>query len=191
MHLDDPGRDGSLNPPSRVLLVRHAGSAATQAARVPMDEPALGPQRDVSRWLGPHGGMVTSPASRCQVEGAPVEPLLRSWDLGHWGGRALAEVPDLAAWRSDPAYDGHGGESLLALLARAQTLLESLHTGAPLRLAAMTHAAVIRAVLVSVLRAPAEAFWDLDIAPRSVTEIHSSGAGWRVTRVNCQPSEKA
>ncbi len=150
---------------------------------MPQDEPASGPLPDLDGWLGREGGLVTSPARRCRVPGAAVEPLLRAWDLGSWAGLPLAEVHDLTAWRDDPAYDGHGGESLLALLARAAALLQRW-PGQSGRLAAVTHAAVVRAAVVVVLRAPPAAFWDIDVAPGGLTELHCSGSRWRVVRVN-------
>lgn len=150
---------------------------------MPLDEPATGPLPDLTGWLGRSGSVVTSPAQRCAVAGAPVEPLLGPWDLGRWAGLPLAEVPDLALWRSDPTYDGHGGESLLSLLSRTRTLLERCHNR-PGRLAAVTHSAVVRAALIGALGAPPEAFWRLDVSPGAVTELHSRGRGWLVTRVN-------
>ena len=117
------------------------------------------------------------------MPGAAVEPLLRPWDLGCWAGLPLAEVPDLTAWRDDPAYGGHGGESLLELLERARTLLQCW-PGQSGRLSAVTHAAVVRAAVVVVLRAPVAAFWDIDVAPGALTELHRSGSRWRVVRVN-------
>lgn len=153
---------------------------------MPDDEPATGPLPDLTGWLGRNGTTVTSPAARCRVTGAPVEVLLRAWDLGDWTGLPLADIPDLPAWRSDPSYAGHGGESLRALLDRAHTLLGRWHNDQS-RLAAVTHGAVVRAALVVALQAPWQTFWDLDVAPNGVTELHSSGPGWRVTRVNCSP----
>lgn len=142
---------------------------------------------DLARWLGRDGTTVTSPAARCHVPGAPVEVLLRAWDLGDWTGLPLADIPDLPAWRADPSYTAHGGESLLALLDRATTLLGRWHDDQR-RLVAVTHGAVVRAALVVALRAPWQAFWDLDVAPSGVTELHSSGPGWRVIGVNyCPP----
>lgn len=164
--------------------MRHAGTSATRAAQVPLDEPAAGPLPDLRRWAGPRGAVVTSPARRCRVDGAAIEPLLGPWDLGSWAGLPLSDVPDLTAWTADPAFDGHGGESLLALLARARALLDRWHERSG-RLVAVTHAAVVRAVLVSVLRAPPDAFWALDVSPGSATELHPAGAGWRVVQVNC------
>jgi broad specificity phosphatase PhoE len=126
---------------------------------------------------------VTSPARRCRLPETAVEPRLRAWDLGRWAGRALDEF-DLASWRSDPSYAEHGGESLVDLAARTGELLEDWHDRSG-RLVAVTHAAVIKAAVVHALRAPIGAVWDLDVAPASLTELHATPTGWRVTRVNC------
>lgn len=123
------------------------------------------------------------------MPGASVEPGLRAWDLGAWTGRPWQEL-DLGAWRTDPSYDAHGGESLTALLDRVGALLDRWHprtgrveTG---RVAAVTHAAVVKAAVVRALGAPAEAMWGLDVAPGSRTELHTTASGWRVTRVGCR-----
>lgn len=166
----------------RVLLVRHAGTSATRDPVVPSDEPADGPLGDLSTWLGRSGSVVTSPARRCRQPGAEVEPLLRPWDLGTWTGRPLAEL-DLAAWRADPGYDAHGGESLVTMLDRVRAVLAQWATTEG-RLVAVTHAAVIKAVVVQALGAPATAVWDLDVHPGSSTELHAGPGGWRVVRVN-------
>ena len=163
--------------------MRHPGTAATRQARVPQDEPATAPLPELRGWLGRDGDVIASPARRCSTPGAAVEPLLRPWDLGLWAGLPLADIPDLAAWRHDAAYDGHGGESLLALLERVGTLLQCWPDRAG-RVAAVTHAAVVRAAVVVVLRAPPAAFWDIDVAPGALTELHRSESRWRVVRVN-------
>lgn len=149
---------------------------------MPGDEPAAGPLPDLSGWLGRSGTAVTSPARRCRVAGAPVEPALGPWDLGSWTGRPW-EGLDLARWRLDPAYDDHGGESLLALRGRVSALLEDWR-GRPGRLVAVTHAAVVKAAVTVALRAPADAAWDVDVHPSSLTELHATPGGWRVVRVN-------
>lgn len=149
---------------------------------VPADEPADGSLPDLTRWLGRYGTTVTSPARRCRVEGAPTDARLKPWDLGSWTGRPWEGV-DLGRWRADPAYDAHGGESLLALQGRVAVLLEERrsHDG---RLAAVTHGAVVKAAVTLALRAPADAAWDIDVRPGSLTELHATATGWRVVRVN-------
>ena len=166
--------------------MRHTGTAATRAAVVPADEDATGLLGDLSPWLGRTGRIVTSPARRCRQScgerQAVREPLLRPWDLGSWTGRPLAEL-DLAAWRADPAYDVHGGESLLALVDRVRQFLGQRHERQD-RVVAVTHAAVIKAAVVQALGAPPTACWDIDVHPGSATELHAASNGWRVVRVN-------
>jgi broad specificity phosphatase PhoE len=151
---------------------------------VPADEPALAPLPDLTGWLGRSGCVVTSPAGRCRVADAPVDARLGPWDLGEWTGRPLRDL-DLLAWRTDPAFAGHGGESLLAMSERVRLLLADWHRR-PGRLAAVTHAPVIKLAVVQALRAPVQAVWDLDVAPGSTTELHSTPSGWRVTAVSCR-----
>lgn len=153
---------------------------------VPADEPAEGLLPDLAGWLGRSGTVRTSPARRCRVEGAPTDARLGPWDLGSWTGRPWEDV-DLGGWRADPAYDAHGGESLLALHGRVQALLEEWRSQDG-RLAAVTHGAMIKAAVVRALRAPAEAVWDIDVRPGSVTEMHATTTGWRVVQVNAGPS---
>jgi broad specificity phosphatase PhoE len=151
---------------------------------VPADEPAVGGLPDLTGWLGRHGSIVTSPARRCRVAGAPVEHDLRPWDLGTWTGQPF-EALDLAAWRSDVAFDAHGGESLLGLSVRVQGLLDRWQAQ-PGRTAAVTHAALIKVAVVLALRAPLDAVWDVDVTPGSVTELHAAATGWRLTRLSCK-----
>jgi broad specificity phosphatase PhoE len=150
---------------------------------VPADEAAVARPPDVAGWLGHSGTSVTSPARRCRIPGVAVEPRLGPWNLGRWLGRPFDEL-DLTAWRTDPTYDAHGGESLIALSTRVNGLLDDWHDSTG-RVAAITHAAVIKAVIVHALRAPLAGVWDVDVAPGSFTELHATPAGWRVVRVNC------
>ena len=155
----------------------------TRVPVVPGDEPAAGSLPDLTRWLGPSGQVVTSPARRCRLPGAAVERRLAPWDLGSWTGQPYDQL-DLEAWRTDASFDAHGGESLLALSGRTGELLTQWHHR-PGRLVAVTHAAVIKLLVVQALRAPLDAVWDLDVRPASVTELHATPTGWRITRMSC------
>lgn len=151
---------------------------------VPDDEVAAGPLPDLSGWLGAGGTLLTSPARRCAQPGAVVEPRLAPWDLGAWAGRPFDEL-DLAGWRSDPTFAAHGGESLVALAARVAGLLDDWHD-LPGRRAAVTHAALIKAMVVHALGAPLASVWDVDVRPASLTELHATASGWRLTRLSCR-----
>jgi len=132
--------------------------------------------------------LLRSPARRCEAPGAQVDERLRPWDLGTWTGRPFAEL-DVAAWRTDPSYDGHGGESLLALHERVAALLGDLQHepgGGRSTVVAVTHASVVKAAVATVLGAPVTAAWALDVHPASVTELSTTGTAWRVVRVNAR-----
>lgn len=90
------------------------------------------------------------------------------------------------AWRADPGYAAHGGESLLELQRRVADLLDGWH-GRTGRIVAITHGTVVKAAVTIALRAPADAAWDVDVAPCSLTELHATPGGWRLVRANHQP----
>lgn len=148
------------------------------------DEPAAGALPDPASFLRGGGELACSPVVRARVPGAATEPRLRPWDLGGWAGRDLATLDsgDLLAWRTDPEWAGHGGEPLSAVSGRVAGLLADWH-GRQGRLAAVTHASVVRAAVLLALRAPVEAAWDLDVRPGSGTELHTTPTGWRVVTV--------
>ena len=119
---------------------------------------------------------------------ATVAAELDECDFGSWRGRTLADLhaedPDaVAAWMQDPAAAPHGGESLLALLERVRGWLDA-RAGDGERVAAVTHAGVIRAAVVCALDAPALSFWRLDVAPLSRTVLHAHDGRWTVRGVN-------
>jgi broad specificity phosphatase PhoE len=170
------------------VLARSPGTTTGRRGGVPApDEPAWREAPGPLEHL-PAGELVTSPAARARRPGAAVEPRLAPWDLGRWTGRALDELPpgELAAWRSDPAWAGHGGESLQDLLSRVASLLRDW-SGDTGRRVAVTHASVVRAAVVSVLGAPAAAAWDLDVRPSSRTELRHRAGRWTVLSVGCGP----
>lgn len=182
----------------RLLLVRHARTAATRAAAFPLDEPLDERGRAGAAALGPrlprHGEVLRSPALRCAetVEAAGLqaaaEPTLAECDFGAWCGRPLAEVhaedPEaVAAWMTDPASAPHGGESLRAFSRRVAGWLDAQGRGHGVTVA-ITHGGVVRAAVVHVLGAPLQAFWHLDASPLAITELHAHDGQWTVTRVN-------
>jgi broad specificity phosphatase PhoE len=124
-------------------------------------------------------------------EGATVDAGVADWDFGAWRGLGLADVeardPDaLLAWRADPAAAPHGGESLTMVLDRVRGWLDGLD-GEGVRIA-ITHPSIIRAAVVCGLEVPEEAFWTIDVAPTSVTELRRRGTRWRVARINWEPA---
>lgn len=183
----------------RLLLVRHAATAATRAAGFPADEPLDARGRAdavaLAGALPVRAVALSSPALRCRETAAAagaadarVVDVLAECDFGAWAGRTLADVAasspaDVAAWIQDPDSRVHGGESLSAFAARVATWLdgEASRTG---RAVAFTHGGVVKAALVHALGAPLAAFWRIDVAPCSLTELHAHEGRWTVARVN-------
>jgi broad specificity phosphatase PhoE len=188
----------------RVLFICHAATADTRRAVFGGDGPLLdGAARragDLAAHL-PRARAVLRSEAHCALEtavalgvgeAAVVEDAVGDWDFGSWRGRALADVEaadptGVVAWRADPVgVPAHGGERLVDVLGRVRSWLEGLD-GEGVRVV-VTHPAVIRAAVVCGLEVPEEAFWTIDVAPTSVTELRRRGTRWRVARVNWEPA---
>ncbi|HET7741881.1 MAG TPA: histidine phosphatase family protein [Mycobacterium sp.] len=172
----------------RLTLVSHAMTDAMSAGRFPTDEPlnALGHRQvDATMDLGPVDAVWCGPEKRtrqtAELLGLRAETDTRLADLDHgaWRGSLLSKVPpgDLTVWLTDPTQAPHGGESVVALIARIGEWLESVGTR-PGRLVAVTHPAVIRAAILATLDSPPKSFWRIDIAPASRTVMHRRGHAW-------------
>ncbi|WP_167097239.1 histidine phosphatase family protein [Mycobacterium sp. DL592] len=169
----------------RLTLVSHAMTDAMAAGRFADDEPlnALGyNQIDAVADIGQFDSAFTAPEVRARQTAellglrAAVEDRLADLDVGRWHGCLLSDPPpaELAAWLSRPDSAPHGGESVEALIARVGAWMDDV-SGTPVRLAAVTHPAVVRAAIVVALDAPPESFWRIDIAPVSRTVLHHRG----------------
>lgn len=174
----------------RLTLVSHAMTDAMAAGRFPTDEPlnALGHrQADATVDLGPVDIALCGPEQRAVRTAellalrARTESALADLDCGRWRGDVLSGVDpaELAVWLTDPGQAPHGGETIVDLIARVRTWLDTL-TGTHARVVAVTHPAVIRAAILNALDAPPKSFWRLDIAPVSRTVMHFRGHTWTV-----------
>ena len=184
----------------RLLLVRHAPTSATRAAGFPADEPldarGLADAASLRGALPARFAALSSPALRCretaEAAGVPspaVVPALAECDFGAWAARTLADIAadapdDVAAWMQDPDARPHGGESLTAFAARVGGWLDG-EAAVDGWAVAFTHGGVVKAAVVHALGAPLEAFWRIDVAPLTITELHAHEGRWTVTRVNC------
>lgn len=131
-------------------------------------------------WTGPDA--MTRRTAGLAFPEAVVEPALAEIDYGAWRGRTLdeaaaADSSGLQAWTSDPAAAPHGGETIVALVARVGRWLESLLTLSG-RSVAVAPTSVLKAAVVSVLGAPASSFSRVDIKPMRTAMFVSDGRRW-------------
>jgi broad specificity phosphatase PhoE len=201
---------------TRLLLVRHGPTSASDAGAFPLDEPLSARGRELaasSRGALPAAGAwVSSPAARCLQTvaalraSAAIEPRIAECDFGSWAGLTLSAVnasdPDaVGRWMLDPAAAPHGGESLerfyervsawLDSVARRDAAAEADASAADPPLVAVTHGGVIKAAVVHALGAPLKDFWQVSAAPLSVTEFVLRQASWEVVRVNATTTSQA
>lgn len=172
----------------RISLVSHAPTAALRAARFGVDDPLdeLGMAKATAASIPAAERVVSSPglAARDTAKAAGLveipEPLLQECSYGRWTGMRFEDVaaqePDaVAQWMTDPTSAPHGGETLVGLQSRAVSWLERAEAGHTL---AITHASIIRAAVLHILGAPFEAFWRIDIAPLTLTDLRKDQGRW-------------
>lgn len=179
-----------MNARTQVILISHAPTSAVRRAAFPSDESVEDIARERIRSMNwpDHGQSVyCGPEKRAQETAmalglsATVDPTLRDCDYGRWTGRDLSELqfdhPDeIALWLSDPDAAPHGGESIRDLITRVAGWLDDRAKSR--RTIAVTHPAVVRGIIVSVIEAPAKAFWRIDVVPLTVTDIRFNGSSW-------------
>ncbi|MFF3325039.1 histidine phosphatase family protein [Streptomyces sp. NPDC002889] len=167
----------------------------------PLSERSLFEASAAVAALPPYPLAVRAPSSRCaQIADAlgletTLEAGLRDFDYGEWRGRTVDDVATcdphgFTAWLTDPDSAPHGGESVRQLCRRTANWLSSLppDTG---RALAITEPAVVRALLVLALSAPATAFWHLVVPPLSAVALTPRGGRWNVRLDRVILSQKA
>jgi broad specificity phosphatase PhoE len=187
----------------RLTLISHAPTEAQRRAAFPLDEPL--DQREIAQvaalgWNPPRTQRILSGPERRAREtaealglSASIDLGLRDCDYGAWSGHDLSEVEsrkpeDVVAWLTDPGAAPHGGESLLNLIDRTGRWLAENNGAGQLdagHTLAITHPAVIRSAIVCALEAPPQAFWRIDIAPLSLTDLRFNGRVWTVRSTGC------
>ncbi|MEU3511346.1 histidine phosphatase family protein [Streptomyces longwoodensis] len=132
-----------------------------------------------------------SPTPRSRATGdalgyAPLVQLaLRDCDMGRWQGltlgEAMAREPEAVdAWLADPRSAPHGGEPLLAFIARVGGWLDTRPVEDGGRIVAVAEPSVIRAALVYALVAPPATYWNLDVRPLSTTTVTGRSGRWNL-----------
>ncbi|MGY0020555.1 histidine phosphatase family protein [Streptomyces sp. cg35] len=184
-----------MNQTSRVLLVTPALSAAQRRAAFddgdPLDPAGAERARAAAGSLPADARVVVSPSARCRetaaalgLSTASTAAELAGIDAGSWRGRTLDEVgaaePEaLGRWLTEPGTAAPGGESVAQVCARVARWLGGVEPGAG-RLVAVVEPDVVRAAVVQAIGAPPAAFWRLDVAPLTVTELSGRLGRWNV-----------
>ncbi len=190
----------------RLDMLCHPSTSAMRASAFPGNEPLDAQARRKLAAL-PHplraDHCLSSPALRALQTAealgfaATVEPRLRDCDYGRWAGRSLDDVQAqepqaVLDWLQDPMAAPHGGESVLALIERVASWLDSqaVRSG---RVVAVTHAAVIRAAIIRAIDAEPRSFGRIDVAPLSLTRLSRAHGAWRLTSlgaIKVEPREE-
>ncbi|MFE6170703.1 histidine phosphatase family protein [Streptomyces sp. NPDC056464] len=180
---------------SRVTFISPAMNAALRQARfddgrTPLDTTGAAQAAAAAGTLPSPARVLTSPSSRCQETAealgllGPAVPELAALDVGRWRGRSLDEVsaaePEpVGRWLTDPGCAPHGGESVRDLcdrVARWLTTAQDLDG----RTLAVVEPEIVRAAVLHALGMPAAAFWRLDVAPLTATELSGRAGRWNL-----------
>lgn len=192
----------TLHPEETVTsfwLVRHGDTQATEAGKLytdyqaPLTEKGKLQAEKLATYFSQEKPdfIVSSPSLRVfataqiisqaiHLDASKIEGL-NEWQVGDWEGRTYLEVkksePVLyQAWSNDPIHNAPpNGESIIDLSKRASNHLAELigqYNGK--RVLLVTHAGIIRSILVQALGMPIENFWRLAIPCGSVSKVDFS-----------------
>ncbi|MDJ0381675.1 histidine phosphatase family protein [Streptomyces sp. G-G2] len=183
----------------RVSLVTAARSSSLLAERFdddrPLDTVGWRAVETAAHGLVPLGAAelrYCSPTARSRATGralgfAPLaQPALRDCDMGRWRGLTLAEVAArepgaVDLWLTDPRAAPHGGESLLAFIARIGGWLDTRPADDGDAIVAVAEPAVVRAALVFALGAPPQTYWNVDVRPLSTVTLNGWAGRWHLS----------
>ncbi len=128
-------------------------------------------------------------ASACGLPPPRIAEELDEIDFGRWSGSTFAELDADPLWRRWNTVRSccrtPGGESMLDVQQRALRYLEPLVAGnAGRRLAVVSHADVIKAIVMHVLGLAIDAWPRFDVSPASVTTIAAGEWGAKLLNLN-------
>ncbi|MFE9611676.1 histidine phosphatase family protein [Streptomyces sp. NPDC006012] len=179
---------------TRVFFVAAAMGASLRQARFD-DGRSIGnggaaQARSAAGTLPSAARVLVPPSVRCRETAAAlgldaaVATQLAGLDVGRWRGRTLDEVgtaePEaVSRWLADPESAPHGGESVRDLCGRVAGWLTAV-AGTDGRTLAVVEPEIVRAAVVHALDMPVTAFWRLDVAPLTATELSGRAGRWNV-----------
>lgn len=191
------------------------GVLAGRAGGVGLDEVGRRQAAQTAERLAavPLARVVSSPLMRCRQTArmivgrqtaapeAPIERGLTEADYGDWQGRPISELAREPLWQvvqsrpSEAVFPG--GESMLAMQARALDAVRRHDAAVEAAFgpgavwAAVTHADLIKAVLVEAQGRPFDEFQRVTAAPASVSVIRYHAGNARVLASNADGAELA
>ncbi len=188
-------------------LVRHGsygllGKALGGRADHPLDEAGRHEAGRAGAWLAAAalGAVLSSPVRRARETaeilarhaGLPVieAPDFSEIDFGEWSSRSFASLSGDPAWETWNRNRGlarvPGGETMLEAQLRSIRGLWRAAALAP-SVAIVTHADIIRAIVLHILGSPLDFYDRLEIPPGSLTEIEFEAAQARVRMLSFRP----
>ena len=181
----------------KILLGRTVDSSLD--ARGQQQAAALARTIESQRELPPDLLIVASPRRRAQQTAVAIAeqtqadvvtaPEIDELDFGHWSGRTfqqLADDPDWRRWNEQRSVAATpAGERINDVKARVLGHLQRLCDSFPGRpLAFVTHAEVIRTLILHWLDAPIDGYHRLVISPASLTRVSLGDSGVRIDAIN-------
>jgi probable phosphoglycerate mutase len=127
---------------------------------------------------------------------AVIDPRLDEMDFGAWTGQRFSDLHDDPDWRAWNDRRGGArtpsGETMRAAARRAiASLDEHLGIATPGPIIAVSHAEVIRAVVLLSLRIPFDEWWRLRIDPASICLLDGEARPFAVRAVNLRAVDLA
>ncbi len=197
-----------------VFLVRHGDTRQTDEGRLYTDpeaqltEKGRGQIRGIASWLGDEGieALISSSSKRVLSSAEIIAAQLKvniltndafnAWRVGEWEGRTYLEVkkaePQIyQSWVADPVRNAPpGGEAILDVSKRAtEAIRQVIGDNEGKRLAVVSHAEVIRALLVDALGMPLENYWRIAVPTGSITKIDYSAHFATAHFISLRPHE--
>ncbi len=193
----------------RLFVVRHGATEWSRARRfagwqdIPLSEAGRRQCEAVAQALGgqPAGAVCASPLERARVSAEVIAKphrlsvglaeAFREMGFGRWEGLTREEVAarfpqQWEQWRTSPErFPPPGGEPLVAVadrVARALDELRAEHDGATVIL--VTHAIVIRLVVLGALGLGPDRLWTVDASPGGISELEYQDDWITVHRMN-------
>jgi broad specificity phosphatase PhoE len=186
-------RHGAHGLVDRVLVGRMPGVSLSEAGREQARRIAsiLSGERITALQSSPQPRAQETAHPMAERLGLPIQiaSAIDELDAGTWTGQPFAALTNDPLWRLWNHSRGTArppkGESMLELQTRAMAHVNSIAAAAPEgRVAMVSHAEVIRAIIMNVLRMPLDEFHRVEIVPGSVSTVAIEGGNATIVSLN-------